>query len=375
MKKILYISVNSKPECESSSKTVARELINEVLYQAKCKASKSKNTDVADECRNHNHEVSDYKKDEKCCHEHKDDHLECHNEYDKCCKESQDKSCTELKDNVKCNEELKASENHKDLPIKEYNVETVETKLKHKADVCCEDINEFIKDCCPDNDKHDDDKCCNDEHKHHEDSECCDHDHTDHHECCHTRKHEECDGFVIEEVDLYKDYIPILTHEFYQCRNTLVEGPGPCYDTLTHVQRRDMERIKELANQFKEADIYIIAAPMWSLLFPAPLKQYLDCVILNGVTAEINERGCKGLLDDKERKMVFVQSVGAELPLIIKGKLDHSNAYLKDISKFLGISKYTELLVDGTGYKEYERQEAMREAIKDVPYIAKSLIK
>ncbi|MGL4452000.1 MAG: NAD(P)H-dependent oxidoreductase [Sarcina sp.] len=390
MKKILYISVNSKSESESSSKTVARKLINEVLNECKYKVPKNTIENCDDNI---------YKKDEECCHEHKHHH---HHHYEVCAETKKDIKCNEeimvdeLKNDLSVEEENvdklkidlsgkeeKVSELQKKLPIepiKEYNVETVEAKAKHKAQVNCDNINEFIKDCCPDkNHKHDKEECCGEKHHHH---------HHHHHGCCDEDSHykqkceefdtsdwEECTGFVVEEIDLFKDYIPQLTHEFYECRNTLVDGPGPCYEKLTHVQRRDMARIKELAMQFKEADIYIIAAPMWSLLFPAPLKQYLDCVILNGVTAEISKKCCRGTLDDKERKMVFVQSVGGELPIFLKCKLDHSNAYLKDISKFLGISKYTELLVDGTGYTEHERQEAVCEAMKDIPHIAKCLIK
>lgn len=416
MKKILYISVNSKPESESSSKTVARKLINEVLCQCRYKVPKNKSTYTIDECVDNICEASNYKKGEECCQEHSHKHHHHHHENINNYKddfkdedlESQEVCCNELRNDTKCTDELKVDEKLKEHSkdkiiknsdkeeVKEYNVETIETKEKHKAEVCCEDINEFIKDCSPDmhHHQHHDECCCGNSH----DNDCCDGEHIHHHDsccddghyykntcccedevyedkCCDTSDWEDCNEFVVEEIDLFKEYIPTLTHEFYECRNTLVGGPGPCYDKLTHVQRRDMAKIKELAIQFKEADIYIIAAPMWSLLFPAQLKQYLDCVILNGVTAEINEKHCKGTLDDKERKMVFVQSVGGELPIFLKCKLDHSNAYLKDISKFLGISKYTELLVDGTGYTEHEKQEAICEAMKDIPHIAKCLIK
>ncbi|MGL4763347.1 MAG: NAD(P)H-dependent oxidoreductase [Sarcina sp.] len=403
MKKILYISVNSKEESKSASKIVARKLIDEVLCQCKYKVPKcTENIYVFDGCEDDDlGEASNYKKEE-CCNDssHKDE----------------EKCCTENKEDIKCCEEI-AKPNLKsgilavsddveeatdEVQEQEYNVETLETKEKHKAQVCCEDINEFIKDCCPTDLKEKKHNCCETKHKHnHEcccgeehDNDCCDGEHAYHHDshcdeghyyknkCCDNEKNEcstdsweECNEFVVEEIDLYKDYIPQLTHEFYECKNTLVDGPGPCYESLTHVQRKDIARIKELAIQFKEADIYVIAAPMWSLLFPAPLKQYLDCVILNGVTAEINEKCCKGTLDDKERKMVFVQSVGGELPILLKCKLDHSAAYLKDISRFLGISKFTELLVDGTGYTEHEKQDAISEAIKDIPHIAKCLIK
>ena len=118
MKKILYISVNSKPESESSSKTVARELINQVLDQCKYKVPKNKNTYVIDECKDDISEASNYKKSEECCHEHHENNLEHHHKHhedDKCCRESNNKSHTEIKHDIKCNEEVKVDEINKDL--------------------------------------------------------------------------------------------------------------------------------------------------------------------------------------------------------------------------------------------------------------------
>ncbi|HAX71996.1 MAG TPA: FMN-dependent NADH-azoreductase, partial [Firmicutes bacterium] len=61
-------------------------------------------------------------------------------------------------------------------------------------------------------------------------------------------------------------------------------------------------------DQFKEADVVIIAAPMWSLSFPAPLKEYLDCILQVGKTITFESHMPKGLLDDKERTVIYVQS-------------------------------------------------------------------
>lgn len=181
-------------------------------------------------------------------------------------------------------------------------------------------------------------------------------------------KYEECEVDV-EEFDVYKEHIPTLTHEYFCGRNTLCNDED--YEELNHRARNEIDRIKVLANQFKEADIYVVASPMWSLFFPAPFKQYLDCVIQNGITIEISGKKCKGLLDDKERKFYFVQSSGGDIPLLFKGMLDHSSCYLKDIVKFMGIDKYKEILVDGTGFTREERREAIEAAEDEIDAIFK----
>ncbi|MGL5615125.1 MAG: FMN-dependent NADH-azoreductase [Sarcina sp.] len=178
-------------------------------------------------------------------------------------------------------------------------------------------------------------------------------------------KIKETEGEVeVEEFDVYKEHIPTLTDDYFCGRNE------PCheedYDELNHRSRNEVNRMKAMAEQFKEADIYVVASPMWSLFFPAPFKQYLDCVIQNGVTIKISEKEFKGLLGDKDRVMYLVQSSGGHIPLVLKGVLDHGSSYLKDISKAMGIKRYKEILVDGTGFTEEEREEAIEDAKDEI---------
>ncbi|MGL4740269.1 MAG: NAD(P)H-dependent oxidoreductase [Sarcina sp.] len=398
MKKILYISVNSKEECDSASKTVARALIDEVLSECRYRIPRYKdhNHNIDEECcdiphHHHHHNI--------CCdehhHHHHYDNERCEGKYEhgaknECCEGKhhhhhhfEEKCCDEhekfnisnedtlnegINTNVDKKEELIAQQITNDILDENQAEETLKEKAKEyyekiKDNTCCEEKSE--QEC---NSK--ENKCCEaDEECDSKESKCCESDKKNNDEW------EECNDFIVEEVDLYKDYIPVLTHEFFKCKNTLVDGVGPCCDSMSEEKKKDLDRIRELAYQFKEADVYIIAAPVWSLLFPAPLKQYLDCVILNGITAKISKHECRGLLNDKERKMIFVQSVGGELPMLLRCKLDYSTPYLKDISKFLGISKFMDLLVDGTGYTECEKRDAINEALKDVPSIARRIIK
>lgn len=46
-----------------------------------------------------------------------------------------------------------------------------------------------------------------------------------------------------------------------------------------------------LANQFARADIIVIAAPYWDLLFPAALRAYLEEISVCGITFRYSESG------------------------------------------------------------------------------------
>lgn len=170
--------------------------------------------------------------------------------------------------------------------------------------------------------------------------------------------------FILEELDLYQCHIPRLEYEYFEKRNCMIKEED--FSKLNEKQQEEVHKIVKLVDQFKEADLYVIAAPMWSLSFPAPLKEYIDCIVMDGKTITISENKMEGLLNDKPRAMIYVQSSGAPIPWMLRSIFNKGLDYVRDIMKYIGIKKFEELLVDGTGFTEEERREAIEEANKEV---------
>lgn len=131
------------------------------------------------------------------------------------------------------------------------------------------------------------------------------------------------------------------------------------FNKLDKKQQEEVHKIVKLTDQFKEADVYVIAAPMWSLSFPAPLKEYIDCIVMDGKTIKIKENKIEGLLNDKPRGMVYIQSSGAHIPWMLRLVLNKGLNYIEDIAKSMGIKRFEELLVDGTGFTDEEKNNAI----------------
>lgn len=170
--------------------------------------------------------------------------------------------------------------------------------------------------------------------------------------------------FVLEELDLYQCHIPRLEYEYFEKRNCMIKEED--FSKLNEKQQEEVHKIVKLVDQFKEADLYVIAAPMWSLSFPAPLKEYIDCIVMDGKTIKISENKMEGLLKDKPRTMVYIQSSGAPVPWMLRSIFNKGLDYVRDIMKYIGIKKFEELLVDGTGFTEEERRDAIEEANKEI---------
>ena len=144
-------------------------------------------------------------------------------------------------------------------------------------------------------------------------------------------------------------------------------------DSIDAKTKEEVKRIIELSEQFKNADLYVIAAPLWTLSFPAPLKEYIDCVVQNKITIKVTPEEVKGLLDDKQREMVYIQSSGGEIPWLTKGIFNKGLNYVEDIMKFLGIKKFHQLLVDGTGFSIEEKFKAEDKAVEKIDNVIKDI--
>lgn len=179
--------------------------------------------------------------------------------------------------------------------------------------------------------------------------------------------------FKVEEVDLYKEHIPRLEYQYFKDRNCVITEEDA--KKLPEKDQKEIRKIRDLCDQFISAQMYVIAAPMWSLSFPAPLKEYIDCIVQEEKTISFEKgKKPKGLLDDKERAVVYIQSSGGNIPWILVPIMDKGENYVAQIMKAMGIKNVQELKVDATGTTEEERENAIREAEEKIDSILDRII-
>lgn len=175
-------------------------------------------------------------------------------------------------------------------------------------------------------------------------------------------------NFKVEEVDLYKEHIPRLEYQYFKDRNCVITEEDA--KKLPEKDQKEIRKIRNLCDQFISAQMYVIAAPMWSLSFPAPLKEYIDCIVQEEKTISFEKgKKPKGLLDDKERAVVYIQSSGGNIPWILDPIMDKGENYVAQIMKAMGIKNVQELKVDATGTTEEERENSIREAEEKIDSI------
>lgn len=176
---------------------------------------------------------------------------------------------------------------------------------------------------------------------------------------------------VIEELDLYGMNLPEVDGIVFGGRSGLVSGSD--YDGLNYEGQEKADRINGLCTQFLSADRVAIAAPMWSLAFPPRLKSYIDCVVLDNRTIRVSPHRVEGLLADKPRRMVFIQSCGGKYGNIISARFNYGAIYLKNLFLFLGMDDFIRLPVDGTGMPDIGNECAISRAAARIPRVLEDL--
>ena len=96
-----------------------------------------------------------------------------------------------------------------------------------------------------------------------------------------------------------------------------------------------------MAKQFANADVIVIGAPYWDLMFPAVLKNYFEKITVNGLTFAYGENGipmglCKG------KKLIYVTTSGG--PIIYNFGYDYVSAIAKN---FYGINDVQLIKAEG----------------------------
>lgn len=144
------------------------------------------------------------------------------------------------------------------------------------------------------------------------------------------------------------------------------------YDRLK--KRDELIKAKDLqndmfkyANQFKEADKIIIAAPFWDLCFPALLKVYIENISVEGITFKATKKGCIGNCNAK--KLLFITTRGGNYE---NDELEMGDRMWKALSVFFGIENYQCIAVNGLDINKEKRQEKIDAAISEAITISKT---
>lgn len=160
----------------------------------------------------------------------------------------------------------------------------------------------------------------------------------------------------------YKEvYVPDLNlqplnEERLNCRTQLIEA-GDYSDPMF-----------DLAKEFAEAEIIVIAAPYWDLSFPTYLKLYIENIYINGIVTKYDETGSPvGLC--KAFRLYYVTTAGGPY------NSDYSYLYLREMAtKYFGIVDTQLVFAQNLDIEGSDTEMIMENAKSDV-HLLENLLK
>lgn len=162
--------------------------------------------------------------------------------------------------------------------------------------------------------------------------------------------------YHITTLDPEREGMLPLTGEYYQAREELAKR-----GELDHPRFR-------FAHQFAQADLVVVAAPLWDLSFPALLKIYIENVSVDGITISCDQEGIHGSC--KASHMVFLTTRGN----IYSGSpLEQGSRYLEALAEFFGIPEYACIAAEGLDLEGADVPRLLEAACAQARELAASL--
>jgi FMN-dependent NADH-azoreductase len=181
------------------------------------------------------------------------------------------------------------------------------------------------------------------------------------------------DGFVesyrqthpndeIQTVDIFQKSLPVFDLAAVTAKYKIMHGQNH-----SEQDRRVWAEVVSVIEEFKSADKYVLAVPMWNFSIPYRLKQYIDILVQPTCTFSVTEDGSyQGLVKDKPIFIAYAR--GGEYKSGSDSEaFDLQKRYLELILAFIGFSNIHSVVVEptlaaGTDVAKQRQDEAVKKA-------------
>ncbi len=170
----------------------------------------------------------------------------------------------------------------------------------------------------------------------------------------------------VETINIFEESLPTFDGFALDAKYAIMHGKEHSPEQL-----QAWKKVEQIIEQFKSADKYILAVPMWNFSIPYRLKQYIDIIVQPGYTfGYSDEKGYEGLAGPKPFAVVYARGgtydadSGAE-------SLDLQRRYIELILDFMGFKDINSIIIEPTLHGGPEMaQELLKQTIEKAQKIA-----
>jgi len=157
-------------------------------------------------------------------------------------------------------------------------------------------------------------------------------------------------------IDIFQKDLPNFALEAVTAKYKFMHGEEHSEQDL-----KVWAKVEAIIDEFKAADKYVLAVPMWNFSIPYRLKQYIDIIVQPGYTFTVDEEGkYQGLI--KGKPVLIAYSSGGEYTKDGgSSSYDMQKNYLELILGFMGLTDICKVIVEptlGAGAEVARQKEA-----------------
>jgi FMN-dependent NADH-azoreductase len=146
----------------------------------------------------------------------------------------------------------------------------------------------------------------------------------------------------IKIIDLFRKKLPAFDLPAATAKYKILHGKEH-----TQEDRRIWAKIVSVIEEFKSADKYVLAVPMWNFSIPYRLKQYIDIIVQPGYTFTARQDGSyDGLVKGKPVFIAYAR--GGQYSADAAKAFDMQTKYLELILGFMGLSDIRPVIIEPT---------------------------
>ncbi|WP_311238494.1 MULTISPECIES: NAD(P)H-dependent oxidoreductase [unclassified Xanthomonas] len=131
--------------------------------------------------------------------------------------------------------------------------------------------------------------------------------------------------------------------------------------SLAQADPAEAAAAEQAMQQFLEADVIVIGAPMYNFAIPSTLKAWIDRIAVAGRTFRYTATGPEGLAGGK--RIIIASARGG---IYADPTNDFQEPYLRQLFGFLGIDDITFVRAEGVAYSPEHRSNALAQALAEL---------
>ena len=154
--------------------------------------------------------------------------------------------------------------------------------------------------------------------------------------------------------------LPEFDGDMLNAKYSVISGTNPSADEVSA-----WSNVKNIFDEFNNADHYLFSVPMWNFNIPYKLKHYIDIITQPGMSWSYTpEDGYKGLMTDKTATIIYATGDGYGEGTGFES-FDMQKPYVNLWLTFLGFKKIEKVVVDRTLFDaETAEKNALDVALK-----------